>query len=99
MTVRILSPSRLRFSENFGLSYVTLRDDAFTVTGGSVINARRLDRPHNIRWEITVRPDGNGDVSITLPDTTDCGDEGAICTEDGRMLSGSTEHTVPGPGG
>ena len=89
----------LRFSENFDLSYVTLRDDAFTVTGGSVINASRLDRPRNIRWEITVRPDGNGDVSITLPATTDCGDDGAICTEDGRMLSSPTEHTVPGSGG
>ena len=89
----------LRFSENFDLSYVTLRDDAFTVTGGSVINARRLDRPRNIRWEITVRPDGNGDVAITLPATTDCNTTGAICTGDGRMLSGPTEHTVPGPGG
>ena len=89
----------LRFSENFDLSYVTLRDDAFTVTGGSVINARRLDRPRNIRWEITVRPDGNGDVAITLAATTDCNATGAICTGDGRMLSGPTEHAVSGPGG
>ena len=36
----------LRFSEEFGLSYVTLRDDhAFTVTGGTVTRARRLERP------------------------------------------------------
>ena len=35
----------LRFSEEFPLSYVTLRDHAFTVTGGTVVGARRLDRP------------------------------------------------------
>ena len=32
----------LRFSEEFGLSYKTLRDHAFTVTGGEVVKARRL---------------------------------------------------------
>ena len=89
----------LRFSEHFGLSYVTLRDSAFTVTGGDVVKARRLDRPRNIRWEITVQPDGNGDVTITLPATTDCEATGAICTGDGRMLVGPTEQTVSGPGG
>ena len=35
----------LRFSEEFELSYVTLRDHAFTVTGGVVTGARRMDRP------------------------------------------------------
>ena len=47
----------LRFSEtpkdNF--SYRTLRDHAFTVTGGEVTKARRLERGKNIRWEIHVR--------------------------------------------
>ena len=33
----------LRFSEEFILSYTTLRDHAFTVTGGEVDNARRLE--------------------------------------------------------
>ena len=78
----------LRFSEEPepDFSYKTLRDSAFTVTGGSVENARRLNKPSNIRWEITVRPDGNGEVTIILPAATDCEAEGAICTEDGRML-------------
>ena len=30
---------------------------------------------------------GHGQVTITLPATTDCDADGAICTEDGRMLS------------
>ena len=88
----------LRFSENFGLSYRTLRDSAFTVDSGNVTKARRLDRPRNVRWEITVEPDGNGAMTITLPATTDCDSTGAICTGDGRMLVGPTTTTVTGPG-
>ena len=89
----------LRFSEEFDLSYVTLRDHAFTVTGGEVTGARRLDRPGNIRWEITVKPGSNDQVTVALPVTEDCAAEGAVCTEDGRMLSNRTELTVSGPGG
>ena len=88
----------LRFSEEFSLSYKTLRDHAFTVTNGTVTRARRLERPGNIRWEISVRPDGNRDVTVLLPITTDCATQGAICTADGRMLSRQVELTVNGPG-
>ena len=91
----------LRFGEETDpdFSYKTLRDHAFTVTGGSVVNARRLNKPSNIRWEITVRPDGNGQVTILLPATKDCAAQGAICTGDGRMLFNRIELTVAGPGG
>ena len=88
----------LTFSEEFGLSYVTLRDDAFNVTGGTVENAQRTDKPSNISWRITVKPNGNGDVTLVLPVTTDCNAEGAICTADGRKLSNRLEFTVSGPG-
>ena len=91
----------LRFSEEPkpDFSYKTLRDHAFTVTGGEVTTARRLEKPGNIRWEIMVTPDGNGDVTVVLPVTNDCEDDGAICTADGRMLSTRVELTVAGPGG
>ncbi len=93
----------LRFSEQIPLSYVTLRDHAFTVTGGEVTKARRLEPGNsagkNVRWEISVTPDGNGAVTVVLPPTTDCEAEGAICTGDGGMLSNRLEITVPGPGG
>ena len=88
----------LRFSEEFGISYKTLRDHAFTVTGGTVKKAQRLEQGSNLGWRITVRPDGNGQVAIVLPETTDCDAQGAICTEDGRKLSHSLELTVGGPG-
>ena len=86
----------LSFSEEFELSYVTLRDHAFTVNGGEVIQARRLDKPGNIRWEIGVRPDSDDSVTVVLPATADCAAEGAICTSDGRRLSSRLELTVPG---
>ena len=79
-------------------SYKTMRDHAFTVSGGTVIKARRLVPPGNVEWEITVQPDGNGAVTITLPATTDCAATGAICTEDGTKLSNRMALTVPGPG-
>ena len=88
----------LRFSEEFGLSYKTLRDHAFTVTGGTVKKAQRLEQGSDVGWRITVRPDGNGDVTVVLPVTTDCAAQGAICTGDGRMLSHRLELTVGGPG-
>ena len=91
----------LRFSEDpvDDFSYRTLRDHAFTVTGGEVVKARRLQHGKNIGWEITVQPDGDGAVTIVLPVTTDCDSDGAVCTEDGRMLSNRLELTVSGPGG
>ena len=90
----------LRFSEDPkpDFSYTTVRDHAFTVTGGSVTYVRRLEPGKNIRWEITVTPDSSAAVAIALNATTDCEAGGAICTEDGRMLSDPLELTVNGPG-
>ena len=88
----------LRLSEEVDLSYVTLRDDdAFSVTDGEVTGASRLDQPGNLRWQIVVEPDSDADVTIVLPPTTDCGALGAICTGDGKKLSGRVELTVNGP--
>ncbi len=86
----------LRFSEEFSsLSYVTLRDDAFAVTGGEVRKAKRQQQGSNMAWNITVGPTSATDtVGITLPETTDCNASGAICTDDGRPLSHSLSATV-----
>ena len=89
----------LRFSEEMPLSYKTLRDHAFTATGGEVVKARRLEKGKNLGWEITVQPSGNADVTVALPATTECSSQGAICTGDGRMLSNELTFTVNGPGG
>ena len=91
----------LRFSETprKRFSYKIMRDRAFTVTGGEVVKARRLEQGKNVQWEIHVRPAGDGPVTIVLPVTMDCTEEGAICTQDRRSLSNRLEITVPGPDG
>ena len=90
---------RIAFSEEFSLSYLTLRDDhVFTVEGGTVVGARRLVSGSNIRWEVSVSPDSNGDVTIVLPATTDCDAQGAICADGDKKLSNRLERTVSGPG-
>ena len=89
----------LRFSEApvDSFSYTTVREHAFTVTGGSVSNVRRLEPGQNVKWEITVQPSSGAEVTIGLNATTDCSVQGAICTSDSRMLSGGLELVVPGP--
>ncbi len=88
----------LAFSENFELSYKTLRDHAFTEDDhGPVTRAQRKVQGSNQTWTITVEPSGNGAITITLPATTDCDDDGAICTGDGRKLSNSNSVSVSGP--
>ena len=83
----------------FSISYKTLQDHAFTVTGGEVAKARRLNPPSSVGWEITINPTSDADVTIMLPVTTDCAADGAVCTQDGRKLSNQLELTVSGPGG
>ena len=87
----------LRFSEEPDLSYVTLRDSAFTVTNGRVTVAQRLNAPSNRRWEITVQPTAAGVITIVLPGDRACDARGAICTVDGRPLTGSLVATVTRP--
>ena len=88
----------LTFSENFPLSYRTLRDHAFIEDDhGPVTRAQRKVQGSNQTWTITVEPSGNGAITITLPATTDCNATGAICTDDGRKLSNSTTITISGP--
>ena len=88
---------RTYFSEEIAMSYKTLRDGAFTVTGGTVKKAKRITKGSNRQWNITVVPDADADVTVALPATTDCNATGAICTADGRRLSNRVEVVVAGP--
>ena len=40
--------------------------------------ARRLVSGSNIRWEISVSPDSNGDITVVLPITEDCTADAAM---------------------
>ena len=79
------------------LSYRTVRDDLFDVTGGRIANASRLTRGESLGWRLTVQPDGNGAVTIDARATSDCEAAYAVCDAEGRMFDGGLEHTVPGP--
>ena len=89
---------RVLFSEDIGISYVNMRDDAFSLDDGDVTTARRVDGQSDL-WEITVEPDDNSDVVITLPANRSCTTAGAICTREDtpRQLTNSPSATVPGP--
>ena len=87
---------RLAFSEGISISYTRMRDASFTVTGGDVTQARRVDGRRDL-WEITIEPDADEAVTVRLPETTDCAASGAICTGDGRGLSQALSATIAGP--
>ena len=87
----------LAFSENIKAGFARIRDDAVNVVDGDIIAAQRKVQGSNQTWTITVKPLGNGAISITLPATTDCDDNGAICTFDKRKLSHSTSVSISGP--
>lgn len=89
---------RVLFSEDAGISYVNMRDDAFSLSEGDVTGARRVDGQSDL-WEITVEPDDDSDVGITLPANRSCTTTGAICTKEDspRQLANSPSATVPGP--
>ena len=89
---------RVAFSENIGISYRSLREDAFEVAGGRVTRGRRVDDRRDL-FEMTVEPDGAGEVAIALPAGRECGVSGAICTkgENRRQLTNTPAATVAGP--
>ena len=91
---------RVAFSEDIGISFKALREDAFRVTGGRVTGGKRVDGRRDL-FEMTVRPDSDGAVTITLPAGRECGVPGAICTkgDDRRQLTNSPSATVTGPVG
>ena len=86
----------LHFSEEIEMSYVNLRDDVLDVTGGVVTGARRLTAGSDLGWQITIVPEPNVDVSISLPPTVDCAAASAVCTADDRALSSGIVALVPG---
>ena len=90
----------LRFSDEVSLEFAAVRDHVLDITGGTVTALQPSDpdseRP-NLRWQITITPSGDDAVNIVLPPTTDCTDAGAVCTDNGKMLSTRLELVIPGP--
>ena len=89
---------RVAFSEDIGISFQSLRENAFTVSGGAVTRARRVDGRHDL-WEITVEPGSDEAMTIALPGGRECAVSGAICTrgENRRKLTNTPSATVRAP--
>ena len=89
---------RLAFVEDVGISPTSLHEDALAATGGAVTQVQRVDDRSDL-FEITVEPDSDEDVTITLSSSGDCGESGSVCTqeEDPRKLYNSPTATVAGP--
>ena len=84
----------VRFSEDIRNPIASMRDRAFDVTGGSVVNARRVNGDKKY-WKITIQPDGDDEVVIVLAANQGCGS--GPCTKDRRRLAKRLEETVKGP--
>ena len=87
----------LYFSEEPVLGFEAVRDHVLDVTNGDVASVRRSTQGSNIRWEITVQPDGNDEVTLLLPITANCGDDGAVCTGSEKKLLIGAAVFVRGP--
>ena len=89
---------RLAFSEPIAISYRSLREDAFQVAGGRVTRGKRVDGRKDL-FEITVEPDGAGEVAVSLPAGRECSVSGAICTwgPPRKQLTNTPAATVSGP--
>ena len=73
----------LHFSEKVDAGFRKIRDRAFTLDEADITHAKRKNpqsADKNKAWTITVEPDGNDTISITLPATTSCSSNRGICT-------------------
>ena len=93
---------RIEFSEDpHQYSYKTLRDHTLEIRQANRIRpeVRRVISGGDQHWEVTVTPNSTADMTIRVHDTTNCNHTGAVCTQDGRMLSNELNTTVTGPAG
>ena len=83
--------------EPAGLSFRTVQNGLFAVTGGSIEKASRLVAGKNNGWTLRMAPSGLGDVTVRVNGTTACDTAPGVCTEDGRTLPGGLSVSSAGP--
>ena len=59
-------------AEPAGLSFRTVQNGLFDVTGGSIEKASRLNAGKNNGWTLRIDPSGFGDVTVRVKPTTAC---------------------------
>ena len=69
---------------------------ALVVEGGTKVRMRRIDKD-NAHRRVTIEPDGDGAVTLSFPETTQCTHTNALCTAEGGRLEEEVAITIPGP--
>ena len=87
----------LLFSVEPDLQASKVRQYVVDVTAGRISRAVQKTPGNNIAWILTVVPDGNDDVVLSVPPTTDCGVDSAVCTRQGGKMVNHASLTVSGP--
>ena len=89
----------VHFSEGTKTPFLTMQNDVFTITNGTITRAERFAGLRH-RWTLTIEPHDGADITIHLPITTDCDATGAVCTDatPHRPLSNSLTATITGSG-
>ncbi len=86
---------QFQFSEKIAITDEDeFRDHAASASGGSLTAARRVSG--NV-WEVTLQPDSNAALVVSLRSGGNCAGTGALCTAGGAPLSHDLDHAVPGP--
>ena len=83
-------------------SYKTLRGKTLKIRqGGASLTpkVRRLNKPHNDRWEVRVTPGSKEGLTVSIGPFTTCSDPGAVCTAAGEVLANRIDRTIEGPPG
>ena len=85
----------VHFTRHVSATPAAMRDHAFTVTNGEVTAAAGVNSRDD-HWVITVEPDGDDTVTITLPGNRECATQGAICSDEDNpvQLTNSPSATV-----
>ena len=87
---------RLRFGEDVDTDAAALRDSIVVAAGGTV-TAVESAAGSTRNWTVTIQPDGDSDVAVSVGSGLSCADPAAVCTADGRTLAADISVTVAGP--
>ena len=80
----------------FGIAFsedVALTSAMLSATNGEVSGTSQTTPGSDRTWDVTVTPDGGGDVTVTIP-VRACGEANAACTADGRGLEADVSAMV-----
>ena len=100
--------SEIKFEVEFnkepqaGYSYTTLRNSTLKIRqGGASLTpkVKRLNAPHNDRWEVKVTPGSKENLSVSIGPFTSCTEAGAVCAAGDEVLSNAVSTTIAGPPG